>query len=74
MDHQRWNILEESEVPNLKDLRIKFNRLLRVKKMGKFRPDHVKQIAQELVERFPEKFSVDFEINKQHVDTLTNSG
>jgi len=40
--------------------------------MGKVRPDHVKTIARELVERFPEKFSVDFKSNKENVDALTN--
>ena len=42
-------------------------------KMGKVRPDHVKRTARELVERFPEKFSVDFESNKKHVHALTNA-
>lgn len=40
--------------------------------MGKVRPDHVKTIARELVEQFPEKFSVDFKSNKENVDALTN--
>lgn len=40
--------------------------------MGKVRPDHIKTIARELAERFPEKFSIDFESNKKLVDTLTN--
>ncbi len=40
--------------------------------MGKVRPDHVKTISRQLVERFPEKFSVDFKSNKDHVDALTD--
>ena len=40
--------------------------------MGKVRPDHVKTMARELVERFPEEFSVDFKRNKEKVDALTD--
>lgn len=40
--------------------------------MGKVRPDRVKRVARELVERFPEKFTVDFESNKELVESLTN--
>ena len=40
--------------------------------MGKVRTEHVKRLARELVERFPEKFTTDFENNKKLVDTLTN--
>ena len=40
--------------------------------MGKVRPEHVKRISKELVERFPEKFTEDFENNKKLVDALTN--
>jgi len=32
----------------------------------------VKKIARELVERFPDKFTTDFENNKKLVDTFTN--
>jgi small subunit ribosomal protein S17e len=32
----------------------------------------VKRVARELVERFPEKFTFDFESNKELVDSLTN--
>jgi len=32
----------------------------------------VKRVARELVERFPEKFTVDFESNKEIVESLTN--
>jgi small subunit ribosomal protein S17e len=42
--------------------------------MGKVRPDHVKQMARELVERFPGKFSVDFQDNKSQVDNLAKAG
>ena len=40
--------------------------------MGKVRPEHVKRISRELVERFPEKFTRDFENNKKLVEALTN--
>jgi small subunit ribosomal protein S17e len=32
----------------------------------------MKRIARELVERFPDKFTTDFESNKKLVDTFTN--
>lgn len=38
--------------------------------MGNVRTDQVKRTAKELVRRFPEKFSNDFENNKQQVGTL----
>lgn len=41
-------------------------------KIGKVRPDHIKEIANILVERFPKKFSSDFEHNKKMVDMLTD--
>ncbi len=40
--------------------------------LGKVRPDHVKRLARELVERFPDRFTSDFENNKKLVDALTN--
>ncbi|MGD8546057.1 MAG: 30S ribosomal protein S17e [Candidatus Bathyarchaeota archaeon] len=40
--------------------------------MGKVRPDHVKRTAHELVDQFPDKFTKDFENNKEMVDALTN--
>jgi small subunit ribosomal protein S17e len=43
-----------------------------VEDLGKVRPEHVKRISKELVERFPEKFTEDFENNKKLVDALTN--
>jgi small subunit ribosomal protein S17e len=40
--------------------------------MGKVRPDHIKELARKLTERFPDKFTSDFEHNKKMVDELTN--
>lgn len=40
--------------------------------MGKVRPDRVKKVARELVERFPERFSANFDGNKKLVESLTN--
>lgn len=40
--------------------------------MGNVRPAHIKRIARELVERFPDKFSGDFEHNKRMVEQLTD--
>jgi len=34
------------------------------------RTEQIKRIAKELIKRFPEKFSADFENNKRTVDTL----
>jgi len=39
---------------------------------GKVRTELVKRIARELVERFPDKFTTDFETNKKLVKSLTN--
>lgn len=39
--------------------------------MGKVRPEQVKKIARELVRRYPDKFTLDFENNKKLVDSLT---
>lgn len=39
--------------------------------MGNVRPEHIKRIARELIDRFPSKFSGDFEDNKQAVSMLT---
>jgi small subunit ribosomal protein S17e len=36
------------------------------------RTELVKRIARELVERFPDKFTTDFETNKKLVESLTN--
>jgi small subunit ribosomal protein S17e len=40
--------------------------------MGKVRTEQVKRIARELLDRYPSKFSTDFEKNKQFVTELTN--
>ena len=39
--------------------------------MGKVRTELVKRIAQELVERYPDKFNADFENNKKLVESYT---
>ena len=33
--------------------------------MGKVRPEHVKRLARKLIERFPDKFTTEFEHNKK---------
>lgn len=38
--------------------------------MGKVRTEHIKRIAKELVKRFPNKFSSNFEENKRAVTML----
>jgi len=43
-----------------------------VKAWGKVRIELETRIARELVERFPDKFTTDFETNKKLVDTFTN--
>ena len=40
--------------------------------MGKVRTEQVKRIARELLDRYPSKFSADFEKNKKLVDEFTN--
>ena len=39
--------------------------------MGKVRPERVKRIARELLRRYPDKFTADFESNKKLLDSLT---
>jgi len=39
--------------------------------LGNVRPEQVKRLARELIKRFPDKFTVDFEGNKKAVDALT---
>jgi len=39
--------------------------------LGKVKTEHIKRLAKELMERFPEKFSRDFNANKHTVDALT---
>lgn len=41
--------------------------------MGKVRPERVKRIARELVSRFPDRFTADFETNKKLVKTLAQT-
>lgn len=38
--------------------------------MGKVRTEHVKRIARELIERFPDKFTTDFEVNKRVLESV----
>ena len=40
--------------------------------MGKVRTEQVKRIARELLDRYPNKFTTDFENNKKLVTELTN--
>ena len=43
-----------------------------MKAWGKVRTELVKRIARELVERFLDKFTTEFETNKKLVESLTN--
>jgi len=38
--------------------------------LGKVRPERVKKIARELVKRYPDRFSTDFEGNKKLLDSV----
>ena len=38
--------------------------------MGNIRPTYIKRVAIELVERFPDRFTADFDHNKKMVDEL----
>jgi small subunit ribosomal protein S17e len=40
--------------------------------LGKVRTEQVKRIARQLLDRYPNKFTADFENNKKLVDALTN--
>ena len=40
--------------------------------MGNIRPTYIKRVAIELVERFPDRFTPDFEHNKKMVDELAD--
>jgi len=40
--------------------------------LGKVRTEQVKRIARQLLDKYPNKFSTDFEKNKQFVTELTN--
>jgi small subunit ribosomal protein S17e len=39
--------------------------------LGKVKTEHIKRLAKELLERFPEKFSSNFDANKHTVAELT---
>ena len=39
--------------------------------MGKVKTEHIKRLAKELIERFPDRFSSNFDANKHAVDALT---
>jgi small subunit ribosomal protein S17e len=38
--------------------------------LGKVRPERVKRVARELIKRYPDKFTTNFEDNKKLVGTL----
>lgn len=40
--------------------------------MGKVRPEHIKRVAKELVQRFPDRFTTSFENNKKLVEEFTD--
>jgi small subunit ribosomal protein S17e len=40
--------------------------------LGKVRTEQVKRIARQLLDKYPSKFTADFENNKKLVDALTN--
>lgn len=40
--------------------------------MGNIRPTYIKRVAIELVERFPDRFTADFDHNKKAVDELAD--
>jgi len=40
--------------------------------LGKVRTEQVKRIARKLLDKYPSKFTTDFENNKKLVETLTN--
>jgi small subunit ribosomal protein S17e len=42
--------------------------------MGKVRQDKMKRMARELVEKFPDRFSTDFEANKKVVPEVLDVG
>ena len=41
--------------------------------MGKVRPEKVKKLARELLKRYPDKFTSDFESNKKTLITVTTA-
>jgi len=40
--------------------------------LGKVRPEHVKKIARELLERYPDRFTTNFEENKKTLKLVAN--
>ncbi len=40
--------------------------------MGKVRPDYIKRVSRELLQRFPEAFTVNFEANKKVLPKYAN--
>jgi len=40
--------------------------------LGKVRPERVKKIAKELLKRYPNRFTTDFESNKKLLGSLSN--
>ncbi|MEM3219457.1 MAG: 30S ribosomal protein S17e, partial [Thermoplasmata archaeon] len=40
--------------------------------MGAIRPAVIKRVAKELVEKYPDKFTADFNVNKELVEKYTN--
>lgn len=43
-----------------------------VKDMGRIRPTYIKRVSIELVNKYPQAFSMDFEENKAMVNNLTD--
>lgn len=41
-----------------------------MKNLGKVRPEHIKKAARQLIELYPHKFNMDFQSNKQAVESL----
>jgi len=40
--------------------------------LGKIRPTYIKRIAEDLVRKFPDRFTTDFEHNKKMVDEVAD--
>ena len=40
--------------------------------MGRIRPTYIKRVSLELVNKYPDQFSTDFEANKEMVNNLTD--
>jgi len=40
--------------------------------LGNIRPTYIKRVAIELVKRFPDRFTADYELNKKLVQELTD--